>query len=78
MHLAALSLRIEVEKIVPKSFSLEEKACLLDFMAASDHRFEYITAMRAFGEVGHNCYSDRRVCVFAFTADAVDNKRLAE
>lgn len=40
---------------MPKTFSLEEKACLLDFAATDDLRYEYITSLRAFGEAGHNC-----------------------
>lgn len=40
---------------MPKTFSLEEKARLLDFAATDDLRFEYITSLRAFGEAGHNC-----------------------
>ena len=40
---------------MPKTFSLEEQARLLDFMASDDLRFEYITALQAYGEAGHNC-----------------------
>lgn len=40
---------------MPKTFTLEEQARLLDFMAHDDIRFDYILALRAYGEAGLNC-----------------------